>query len=196
MPPPDNEFFLVPHDMPKDQLPTIPENIHPPVVVTDMWIERNLHRKQYITPQANVTNTPFQKFPIPGFDCLTVCSTRFEGVDLLHMSKAVKLMGATYDEDFTPKASVLVCHYVIPGHEKLRHAQHWNIPTVTAEWLWASVGSGELQPFTPYLIQPYAGRPVPGAQKQSVGQTKCELIHGTDIKASNRRSEVAVTLAD
>ena len=196
MPSPDNEFFLVPHDMPKDQLPTIPEFIHPPVVVTDMWIERNLHRKQYIRPQANVTNTPFQKFPIPGFDCLTVCSTRFEGVDLLHMSKAVKLMGATYDEDFTPKASVLVCHQVIPGHEKLRHAQHWNIPTVTAEWLWASVGSGELQPFGPYLVQPYSRRPVQGAQKQSVGQIKDELLHGTDIKTSHRRSEVAVTLAD
>ncbi|KAL8646661.1 MAG: hypothetical protein Q9226_006765 [Calogaya cf. arnoldii] len=103
----DNEFFLVPHDMPMDQIPSLPDSIHPPVVATDMWIERNLHQKQYIRPEANVTNTPFQRFPIPGFERLAVCSTKFEGVDLLHMSKAVKLMGATYDEDFTPKASVL-----------------------------------------------------------------------------------------
>lgn len=172
--------------MPRDQIPTFPKNIHPPILVTDMWIERNLHRKQYTRPGENVTNTPFQRFPIPGFERLTICSTRFEGVDLLHMSRTAKLMGATYDEEFTSKASVLVCHQVIPGHEKLRHAQHWNIPTVTATWLWDCIRSGEFKPFRPYLTQPYSARPDPGAQKQTAEDLEMEIKGDPDDRACNK----------
>ncbi|KAL8835753.1 MAG: hypothetical protein Q9170_003185 [Blastenia crenularia] len=157
--PPGNEFLLVPHDVPHDQIPAAAKSLHQPVVVTDMWVERNLHRKQYIRPEANITNTPFRRFPIPGFDRLVICSTRFEDVDLLHMSKAVKLMGATYEEEFSPKASVLLCNKVIPGHEKLRHAQHWNVCAVTADWLWDCIQAGELKDFEPYLVQPWSSKP-------------------------------------
>lgn len=124
------------------------------MLVTDFWVERCLYRKQFEEPQAKVTNTPFPKFPIPGFEALAVCSTGFQGIDLVHMSKTVKLMSATYDEFFTPKASVLLCNAVIPGHEKLVHAQVWGVPAVKAEWLWDCVGRGELIPFDPYLVQP------------------------------------------
>ncbi|KAL8770898.1 MAG: hypothetical protein Q9209_003549 [Squamulea sp. 1 TL-2023] len=182
---PNNEFLLVPHGMPKDQIPDLPDIIHPPVVVTDMWIERILHRKQYIRPEANVTNTPFQRFPVLGFEGLVVCSTGFEGVDLLHMSKAVKLMGATYDEDFTTKASVLVCNQVIAGHEKLRHAYYWNIPTVTADWLWDCIKSGELQSFEPYLVQPYSARSTLGAQEQAAGGAENVIKHDAVVKKSD-----------
>ena len=126
-----------------------------------MWVERTLHRKQYIRPDANVTNTPFRTFPILGFERLVVCSTSFEGVDLLHMSKAVKLMGATYNEEFSPKASVLICNKVVAGHEKLRHAQLWKIPAVTAQWLWDCIEFGELKSYNPYLAQPYPSEPRP-----------------------------------
>ena len=173
MPPPDNEFLLVPHSIPFDQLPSIPLDLHQPALVTDMWVERNLHRKQYINPEANVTNKPFVRFPIPGFEHLIVCSTRFEDVDLLHMSKTVKLMGATYDEEFSPKASVLVCNKVINGNEKLRHAQHWNVPTVTADWLWDCVRSGDLKDFQAYQVQPCQRKPYPESDKdpkQPIGQ--------------------------
>ncbi|CAL8574144.1 protein kinase activating protein dpb11 [Xanthoria parietina] len=178
---PESDFILVPHDMPRDQIPTLPENLNTPITVTDMWIERNLHQKQFVRPEANVTNSPFQRFPIPGFERLTVCSTTFEGVDLLHMSRAVKLMGATYDEDLTPKASVLVCRQVIPDNEKLRHAHHWNIPTVTAEWLWDSVRSGELRPFDPYFAQLYSKRSTSGALKQELVQDVDEIKRNTNV---------------
>ncbi|KAL8664603.1 MAG: hypothetical protein Q9202_002873 [Teloschistes flavicans] len=170
--------------MPYETLPTIPETVHQPVFVTDMWVERMLHRKQYIRPESNVTNTPFQKFPIPGFQRLVVCPTRFEGVDRLHMSRAVQLMGATINEEFSLKVSVLVCEKVIPGHEKLRHAQHWNIPTVTAEWLWDCIRSGELRAFTPYLIQPYLERAcgkASGSPKQVPNRSPKEYRQGLHI---------------
>lgn len=119
-----------------------------------MWVERCLYRKQFEEPQARVTNTPFRKFPIPGFEALAVCSTGFQGIDLVHMSKTVMLMGATYNEFFTPKASVLLCNAVVPGHEKLVHAQPWGIPAVKAEWLWDCIRKGDFISFGPYLVQP------------------------------------------
>ena len=124
------------------------------MLVTDLWVERCLYRKQFEEPQASVTNTPFRKFPIAAFKDLTICSTGFQGIDLVHMSKAVKLMGATYDEFFTPKASVLLCNAGTPGNEKLFHAQLWAIPAVKAEWLWKCIRGAESYPFGPYLVQP------------------------------------------
>ncbi|KAL9000777.1 MAG: hypothetical protein Q9188_005597, partial [Gyalolechia gomerana] len=177
---PDNEFVLVPHNISNEQIPPIAESMHQPTVVTDMWVERNLHRKQYISPEANITNMPFRRFPVPGFNHLVICSTRFEDVDLLHMSKAVKLMGATYDEEFSPKASVLVCNKVVPGHEKLRHAQHWNVCAVTADWLWDCIRFGALKDFQPYLVQPRSRKSHPGsdeAQKQSTDQASSKSKH-------------------
>lgn len=158
MSPPDNELLLIPHDISIDQLPITTVSMHHPVLVTDMWIERCLHRKQYINPEVNLTNKPFRRFPIPGFDQLVICSTGFEDVDLLHMSKAVKLMGATYDEEFSPKASVLICNKVVPGHEKLRHAQHWSVRAVAAEWLWDCIRFGELKDMQSYLVQPWSAK--------------------------------------
>ena len=119
-----------------------------------MWIERCLYRKQYEEPQTSVTNTPFRQFPIAGFEDLTICSTGFQGIDLPHMTKAVRLMGATYDEFLSPKASVLLCKVIAPGNEKLPYAQIWGIPAVKPEWLWDCIRRGESIPFAPYLIQP------------------------------------------
>ncbi|CAF9904535.1 MAG: hypothetical protein ALECFALPRED_008598 [Alectoria fallacina] len=151
---PRNGYILIPHTTSELDLPQISENDHQPVLVTDMWVERCLYRKQFEKPQASITSTPFRKFPIASFEDLAICSTGFRGIDLVHMSKAVKLMGAKYDEFFTPKASVLLCNAVTPGHEKLLHAQLWGIPSVEAEWLWDCIRRGESMPFGPYLVQP------------------------------------------
>lgn len=170
------------------------ENEHQPVLVTDLWVERCLYRKQFEEPQASVTNTPFRQFPIAGFENLIICSTGFQGIDLVHMSKAVKLMSATYDEFFTPKASVLLCNAVTPGHEKLLHAQLWGVPAVKAEWLWNCIRRGESYPFGPYLIQPLRdlnqvsrSAETPSSQDKSVKSRKSEKsIKSTDM--TSRRS--------
>ena len=145
---------MIPHTNSDPNSRPISENEHQPVLVTDMWIERCLYRKQFEEPQVSVTNTPFRHFPIAGFEDLAICSTGFQGIGLVHMSKAVKLMGATYDEFFTPKASVLLCNAVTPGHEKLLHAQIWGVPAVKPEWLWDCIRRGEFIPFGSYLVQP------------------------------------------
>ena len=161
------------------------------MLVTDLWVERCLYQKQYEEPQASVTNTPFRKFPIAAFKGLTICSTGFQGIDLVHMSKAVKLMGATYDEFFTPKASVLLCNAGTPGHEKLFHAQVWAVPAVKAEWLWNCIRGAESCPFGPYLVQPLRDpHQVSRSVETPVPQDKCaesrkkeESLERTDVKS-------------
>ena len=182
--------------------PQVVENEHQPVLVTDMWIERCIYRKQLEEPQVRITNTPFRKFPVPGFETLAVCSTGFSGIDLVHMSKTVTLMGATYDEFFTPKASVLLCNAFIPGHEKLFHAQLWGIPAVKAEWLWDCIRRNEPLSFGPYLVQPLrdpnqvsrtAETPVP--QDKYVKSRKREESRGRADSGSKRNDEKLLPLA-
>ena len=152
---PRTGYILIPHTNPDPNLPHNSADEHQPVLVTDMWVEGCLYRKRFEEPKARITNTPFRKFPIRGFETLAVCSTGFQGIDLVQMSKTVMLMGATYEEFFTPKASVLLCNAVVPGHEKLLHAHVWGVPAVKGEWLWDCVRKGEFLPFGSYLVQPF-----------------------------------------
>jgi len=149
-------FLLIPHTTIKSDALTMLEGRQEPELVTDLWIERCLYQKRFEPPSLNVTSTPFCRFPITGFANLKICSTAFQGIDLLHIYKVVKLMGGTYDEFFTHEASVLVCNKFNPGHEKLRHAQLWGVPAVSAAWLWDGIRNGELLPFETYLIQSIA----------------------------------------
>lgn len=151
--PQSNAYLLIPHTTHKVDTRSIFQNGHNPQVVTDLWIERCLHRKRVVEPSENVMNTPLEHFPIAGFEKLKISSTGFQGVDLLHASKAVGLLGGIYDEFFTDKSTVLVCNQVVPGHEKLRHACLWGIPAVKAEWLWDCVRRGQRLPFDDYLLQ-------------------------------------------
>ena len=68
--------------------------------------------------------------------------------------RALKCVGAAYDEYLTPNAAALVCNGCLPTREKIRHALEWNIPVVKAEWLWDSIRLGRRQPFDCYLIHP------------------------------------------
>ncbi|KAL1955407.1 hypothetical protein VTO42DRAFT_8563 [Malbranchea cinnamomea] len=150
-------YILVPYNLPRSQMPSIDEDTEPhPEIVTDMWIEKCLHSHSFVPPESHITSTPVPRFPIPAFQGMTICSTGFSGIDLLHLSKLVKLLGATYDEYLTSNASVLICQNMQPNKEKLRHVKEWNIPAVIADWLWISVQTGEKKPFDRYLI-PYRG---------------------------------------
>lgn len=67
--------------------------------------------------------------------------------------------GATYDEYLTPSASVLVCNDSHTASvEKLRHTREWNIPTVSADWLWISIQTGRKKAFDAYLIRRHSSQ--------------------------------------
>ncbi|EEP80101.1 DNA repair and recombination protein pif1 [Uncinocarpus reesii 1704] len=124
------QYILVPYSLPQSDIPSTADSEDEVEIVTDMWIEKCLHT----------------------FQELSICSTGFTGIDLLHLSKLVTLLGAKYDEYLTPKASVLICNSASPNAEKLRHVRQWNIPAVLADWLWISVQTGDIKPFEPYVI--------------------------------------------
>ena len=103
-------FLVVPHDVPTD-LTLLPEGAGKLCLVTNWWVERCLHSKTLVNPTDNVLCRPFDKQSISGtyspevtravdtfadfsgFDGLTVNSTAFVGIELLHVTKAIALMG-------------------------------------------------------------------------------------------------------
>jgi DNA replication regulator DPB11 len=100
-----------------------------------------------------VLSRPMLVFPIPGFERLTINSTGVGDIDLLHVSKAIRLLGARYDQVLKPGISVLLCNPSKAGEEKLRHAHEWHIPAVSIDWLWACIRRGQIQPFHEYLLK-------------------------------------------
>ncbi|TKA72520.1 hypothetical protein B0A49_02470 [Cryomyces minteri] len=146
-------IVVVPHDSPGTLIKSLPEEISRLTLASEWWVERCIFRQTCVDPKTDVFCRPLAvDMPIPGFEDMIICSTSFDSVGLMHMSRAVKLMGAIYDEYFKPAASVLVCGSKTPNEQKLRHAARFQIPAVSADWLSACLEMGEKQPFSSYLV--------------------------------------------
>ncbi|KAL4973987.1 BRCT domain-containing protein [Aspergillus desertorum] len=147
-------YIIVPYKTPRSSAPSTDDLAFECEVVTDMWLERCLDTKTLVLPGSHLANTPIPSFPIKGFVGMNVCSTGFSRIDLLHLSKLVNLVGATYNEYLKPTASVLICNTSASlNQEKLRHTHEWGVPAVTVEWLWTSIRQEKKQPFEPYLVR-------------------------------------------
>ncbi|RDW63154.1 BRCT domain protein [Aspergillus mulundensis] len=147
-------YIIVPYKSPRSTVPSTDDLAFECEIVTDMWLERCLDTKSLVSPESHIANTPIPSFPVKGLSDMNICSTGFSRMDLLHLSKLVNLVGATYNEYLKPTASVLICNASISlNHEKLRHTHEWGVPAVTAEWLWSSIRQEKKQPFEPYLVR-------------------------------------------
>ncbi|KAH0547606.1 hypothetical protein FGG08_000331 [Glutinoglossum americanum] len=110
-------------------------------------------------------------------------------------------MGATYDGSLTKKTSVLVCNSVSPGM-KIKHAFEWNVPAVSAEWLWDCVRTGEVQSFGKYRIPAPKMVVKPSAPPRSNKDNNKRLREGErdakeQIRVSSRRGSIgSVSKAD
>jgi DNA replication regulator DPB11 len=107
------------------------------VVATEWWVERCIHYKQVLDPKQDALSQPL--FNILGFSKLTISTTGFSGVDYRQVAEAVKLAGATYQEQLTPTISVLISGTPTVKKEKAYYAAKHQISVVTAEWLWTSL---------------------------------------------------------
>jgi len=145
-----HRFMVVPQTSAADTLPRTPEGIH---VITEFYIERCMHKKYFFDPDQHVFGRPFPVFPLPGFANLTVCTAGFSGVDLNHMDKALRQLGAKYEERFTADASLLLCSALSAvRQEKLQLAVAWKVPVVSAEWLWECISTGSNVPIMTFLF--------------------------------------------
>ncbi|KAJ5653830.1 hypothetical protein N7490_000833 [Penicillium lividum] len=159
-------YIMVPYQTLKSEIPSTDDMAFECEVVTDMWLEKCLHARALVSPESHVASTPFPRFPIPEFSGLRVCSTGFGGIDLLHVSKLVNLMGASYGEVLTPQATILVCFDPqTASQNKLRHTREWRVPAVSAEWLWSSIRTGQKEEFEPYLVQKQTSHPQGSVEK-------------------------------
>ena len=144
-------FIVIPSKTQAIDVPATPDLSS--TLVNEMWIEKCLECRKYVDPTTNVLHKPFL-FPIRDFAALQISSTAFENIELLHVGKAVKLLGAKYEGTLTKNVSVLVCNTTNVNREKIRHAIKWNIPSVSAKWLWDCVRHNEKKPFDNYLLHP------------------------------------------
>ncbi|KAI9753177.1 MAG: hypothetical protein M4579_005292 [Chaenotheca gracillima] len=147
-------YIVIPHTTPLGKRPDTSSFSGKPMFVTEWWVELCLHRKRLIDPSLSVVCRPFPTLPIKDFDGLVMCSTSFSGIDLLHLSRVVQLMGAVYDQFLLPRTSVLICNTISISREKLLHASEWSVPTVSAAWLWDSIEAGKKMPFDKYIVAP------------------------------------------
>lgn len=137
-------FMIVPHDLSVSKCPELPEAQVPIETITTWWVERCLHHKKFMDPDEHVIGRPFPVFPVEGFAGLTICSSAFSGIDLLHFTKVVELLGAKYSEDMTRQISILVNKSLQDlRKDKLEHALEWKIPIVKSDWLWDCIKAGK-----------------------------------------------------
>ena len=174
--PPFRNYMVVPHDFDVAGLPPIPKSTP---VVTEWWVERCLEANDCLDHSASYFDLPFQSTTIHGFDKLVISTTGFTGFHLLHLSKAVTIMGATYDEYFSEKTSVLICNAIQQIRvEKLQRAKEWRIPVVTIDWLLESIITGSKQPYKPYLLRSKANKTgIPDRRSSSEVMARKEIQH-------------------
>ena len=168
-------FRVVPSSLPVSEQPELPPSDVQVTTVTEWWVERCLHHKKFMDPGEHVIGRPFPAFPIPEFKDLTVSTAAFSGIDLLHVTRAVELLGAKYSEDFTKRSTILLTKTTIGlRKDKLEAAREWKIPIVDASWLWDSIGAGTKLPLQKYRFR---------------GQKRADSIPGMSERASTAKFE-------
>jgi DNA replication regulator DPB11 len=184
---------MVPYQTPRSEIPSTDDMAFECEVVTEMWLERCIDARAFVPPESHVASTPFPKFPIPGeissasfltaltdqgFPEMRICSTGFGRIDLLHLRKLVELMGATYGDFLTQKASVLICNDPQTASlDKLRHTSEWGVPAVSADWLWISIQSGQKKSFDPYIVRRQTSQSTDSAEKLGPASAKRKQLH-------------------
>ncbi|KAL6163554.1 protein kinase activating protein dpb11 [Exserohilum turcicum] len=145
-------YLVIPHDTEVD-LTALPDQAGAHLsLVTNWWVERCLYGKRLVDPADDVLSRPFQRLSISGFSGLTINSTGFSGIELLHVTKVVTLMGASYDEQLSAKTSVIICNPPTMNSPKLKFAAEKRIPAVHVNWLWECLRSGRLQSYAEYQL--------------------------------------------
>jgi hypothetical protein len=145
-----HRFLIVPQTAAPDTHPRLPDNVH---IITEFYIERCLHKKYFFDPAQHAIGRPFPLFPIPGFEELVICTAGFTGVDLNQVDKSIRQLGAKYEERFTANVSLLLCpSLAVVRKQKLELALAWNVPVVSADWLWECIATGFNAPIKRFLF--------------------------------------------
>lgn len=112
------------------------------IVATEWFIERSLFQKEFI---CDVWGTFVSYRKIPELQNLSISISGFTGVELLHVEKLIRLLGAKFEPTFTPNQQVLISK---PKSSKFDYALKWRVPIVSADWLWECAKTGTSVPLS------------------------------------------------
>ncbi|XP_044718910.1 twin BRCT domain-containing protein [Hirsutella rhossiliensis] len=179
-------FLIVPQTSQPDTHPRIlNDDVH---IVTEFYIERCMHNKRFFPPSEHVLGRPFPMFPIRGFSDLTVCSAAFTGLELSQMARSVAQLGAKFEEGFRRSTSLVVCKSLqAMRKEKLRYALEWEVPVVSADWLWECISTGFNVPFEGYIF--------PEIRKQYISPKRPEVGEERGSSRPQQQRPLEPTLA-
>lgn len=165
-------FIVVPQESNPSSHPTASGDVE---IVTDFFIEKCVYRKGTALPdsKAHVIGRPFPVFPIESFDKLSICTSGFTELDLLHISKAVRQLGARYEERFTAQCSILVCTSLgAVRKQKLDMAIVFGTPVVRADWLWECISRGRKIPYQDFVFPELKSRGQQSLPNKSLSRSK------------------------
>ncbi|KAJ0163200.1 S-M checkpoint control protein rad4 [Colletotrichum tanaceti] len=200
---PSSRFLIVPQEsQPSTHFQLPPPHADKIQIVTEFFVERCLHNKALCDPDTHALGRPFPLFPIPDFDNLSICTAGFSGIDLLHVEKAVRQIGARFAARLNENSSVLVCRTLTDTRkEKLKFALDNDIPIVSPDWLWECITTGYKVPVKehmfPSLKQAPGLQPKPKSRdtkeemKQAFQRTRSEPISHVSKRPAARHSTVA-----
>ncbi|KAI0199913.1 hypothetical protein F4808DRAFT_461308 [Astrocystis sublimbata] len=147
----DRRFLLVPQTSQPDTHPTLPEGVH---IITEFFIERCIHNKTLYSPTEHVWGQPFPRFPVDGFENLTICTAGFANEQLNQIEKTIIQLGAKYSEKLNRQVSLLVCPDLASLREQKRDlAIYHNIAIIDVEWLWQCITTGCLVPWDRFQFE-------------------------------------------
>lgn len=188
---PSHRFTVVPQDSHSTPAPPPANALGTSSTVTEFFIERCLRDKKLHDPAAHVLGRPFPVHPIPGFEGLRVCSAGFQGIDLHHLDRAVRQLGARFEETFRKGTSVLVCKELrLVRREKLRLAVDNGIPVVGEAWIWECVAKGERVGFEGHMFPELKQRVEGASSGENPGRARrgFELDEGAFTAEASSRS--------
>ncbi|OHE96580.1 BRCA1 C Terminus domain-containing protein [Colletotrichum orchidophilum] len=201
---PARRLLVVPQEsQPSTHLQVPPKHVDEIQIVTEFFIERCLHNKAFCDPDSHILGRPLPAFPIRGFKDISICTAGFSGIDLLHVEKVVRQIGARFASRLNDTTSVLVCRTLAETrNEKLKLAIDNDIPVVSSDWLWDCLTTGYIVPVKDYMFpelnQPSSLQPKPKAKettreemKQAFQRTRSEPMSHDSKRPAARHSTVA-----
>lgn len=165
-------FVVVPQASDPKSHPAVSDDVE---VITDFFIEKCVYKTGTALPdsKAHVIGRPFPVFPIESFDKLSICTSGFTELDLLHISKVVRQLGARYEERFTAQCSILVCTSLgAVRKQKLDMALAFGTPVVRADWLWECISQGKKLPCQEFVFPELKSRKLKALPNKSLTRSK------------------------
>ncbi|KIY03739.1 uncharacterized protein Z520_00430 [Fonsecaea multimorphosa CBS 102226] len=153
---PDDIIIIQPHDIGKKGLTPTGRVEGGSKAVSELWLEKCMLAKSFIDPGRYPLGQILSE-PLSCLKDLTINATGFDGLEAVHISKIVTLLGGNYSQMFATGVSILVCKAGSAKKDKLDLAQHLGIPAVTEEWLWSTINNQTKADVESYLV----GQPRP-----------------------------------